>query len=541
MKFADIHCHPHSRAFHWMRGSKIELSKKKKHSDYFNPWTIVLSNFKQQKKGKRAFSYSQCDPVKLTNGNTALVYAALYPFEKGFFNGTEELDKEDLVKGLDKVAQWGMRLLPLQWLILGIRTLVNKKSGGKNSLRDYFQAIVMKMPMRRINYITSAEYDYYEELHKERDFLLNATGQQKRNKILITGIRKFFKSKKRVRKNHPESLEATGKYVVCKNYGEVNNAITANNIAMVMTIEGMHALGTDNSLDKISERIQEIKQWDYPIFFITFAHHFNNFLCGHAHSITKVAEWFMSQKDGVNEGFNDVGLKAARELLSLNESLAYVPEELGRRILVDLKHTAAASRKDFYEKIVSKCFENGHVIPVILSHVGYSDVTTLDRHIELQDDEKDDALSDNGFYPWNINACDEDIKWAAKTNGIIGLCLDQRILGAGTKHKTGEDSELVFKNLKAMLDVVLTMESPYKENLWNIFSLGTDFEGYIDPINKYADALDFELLRKDLETYIKETLWTQKEKYYLVEESDIARVANKICFQNAMDFLEKNF
>ncbi len=83
-KYADIHCHPHSRAFHWMRNTKFE--KKPKHAKRYNPWTVVLSNFKNQKKGKRAFTYSQCDPVKLLNGKTQLVFSSMYPMEKGFFN-----------------------------------------------------------------------------------------------------------------------------------------------------------------------------------------------------------------------------------------------------------------------------------------------------------------------------------------------------------------------------------------------------------------------------------------------------------------------
>ena len=534
-RFADLHCHPHARAFHWMRDTKAE----KKHTQRYHPWNVVLSHFGKQDKGKRAFSYSQCDLVKLTNGNVRLVYAALYPFEKGFFKGSDKINRTKLVDILNIGAKIGLNLLfPFKFLPI-VRQVINGFSGGENSLRDYFQSLFMRMPIRRINYFTSPEYDYYEELIRERDFLLAKHQKTERNRILITGIKNVYKNVKKLRKKYATSLNATGTYVVCKNFNEVAETLAEDKTAFIMTIEGMHALGTDTDPARVFERIQSIKQWEFPVFFVTFSHHFYNHLSGHAHSIINSATWFMDQQEGMDDQpFTEDGLKAARHLLGLNDQLEEDPA-LGRRILIDLKHTSATSRQDYYTRIIEPCFTNGLIIPVILSHVGYSDMATLQDHI-ISYGQESDALSPNGFNPWNINACDEDIQWAAKTNGLIGICLDQRILGGGSKHKDGV-KELVFKNLHAMLDVVADMPSPYRENMWNLFCLGTDFEGYIDPINDYADALDFNLLRTDLIHFIKTELMLTPEKYLLQTDQDAVAMADKVCFDNARSFLQRNF
>ena len=195
---------------------------------------------------------------------------------------------------------------------------------------------------------------------------------------------------------------------------------------MVLTIEGMHALGTDTNLDKVEERIMELKKWDQPVFFVTFAHHFNNFLGGHAHSLPDALRLLSDQTDGLNGDILPEGKRAIRMLLSLDSGLER-DASLGRRILIDLKHTSALTRKWYY-KVVSSAMDKGDTIPVILSHVGYSGWDTLQETIEYAPQENDNDLKD-GFYPWNINACGEDVRWAAKTGGLVGLCFDQRILG----------------------------------------------------------------------------------------------------------------
>ncbi len=533
-KYADIHCHPHSRAFHWMRHTKYE----KKASKY-NPWNVVLSNFKKQEKGKRAFSYSQCDPVKLWNGETKLVFASLYPFEKGFYRGGE-IDQNKLIRILDVLATSGLGFLnPIAWF----QALFAFATGGTTILkiaRAFLQSLLMRMPIRRIKFFISRKYDYYDELIKERDFILSKSSELKKNEIFIPGIKRLFKSKRKMRKKYPESLDATGTYVVCADYADVKTTLDKNEIAMVLTIEGMHALGTDTNLDKVEDRIMEIKQWSKPVFFVTFAHHFNNFLGGHAHSFPNALRILSDQSDGLNGDITPAGERAVKRLLGLNDLLQKDPS-LGRRILIDLKHTSALTRKWYYDQVVEKAHSNGDTIPVILSHVGFSGWKTLQETIDYAPKENDNDLKD-GFYPWNINACGEDVEWAAKTGGLIGVCFDQRILG--DKKDKVNSIDLIWKNLKAMVDTILDsnrLDAGTKAKCWNYFTLGTDFEGYIDPTQDYGNALLFDDFENDLIEKLDGLRVLDGNRYHLTSKKEVEDVARSICFENANRFLAQHF
>ena len=78
---------------------------------------------------------------------------------------------------------------------------------------------------------------------------------------------------------------------------------------------------------------------------------------------------------------------------------------------------------------------------------------------------------------------------------------------------------------------------PDKKNVVDLICLGTDFDGYIDPANKYATTIDFALLHKDLIREIKADPDKDKLLFGLTPEE----LTEKICFSNAMDFVLKNF
>ncbi|SNS93005.1 Zn-dependent dipeptidase, dipeptidase homolog [Ekhidna lutea] len=533
-KYADLHCHPHSRAFHWMRHTKNERKPSR-----FNPWNIVLSNFKKQQEGKRAFSYSQCDPVKLWNGQTKLVFASLYPFEKGFFQGGE-LEQSKVIRILDVLSTSGLGFLnPIKWAQAAFAFITGAPTALKIA-RVFLQSLLMRMPLRRIKYFISGNYDYYEELILERDFLLSNSGEVVRNNVYIPGFRRLIKSARKLRKKYPESLDATGKYVICSEYNEVKSVLDNDEIAMVLTIEGLHALGTDTNLEKVLERVDEIKQWDTPAFFITFAHHFNNFLGGHAHSIPNSLSILSDQTDGMNGGMQPIGEEVVRILLGLNESLEK-DESLGRRILIDLKHSSALSRKWYYQNIVAPCIAKGDTIPVILSHMGFSGWGTLEESINYANLENDHELKD-GFYPWNINACGEDVVWAAKTGGLIGLNFDQRILG--DKKDKIRSIDLLWDNLKAMVEVILDSDELSEEQksiCWSYFTLGTDFEGYIDPTQDYSNSLLFDDFEQDLLDKLRLLQELDGAKYHLNSQVETDEAARMIFFENAHQFLKKHF
>ena len=202
---------------------------------------------------------------------------------------------------------------------------------------------------------------------------------------------------------------------------------------------------------------------------------------------------------------------------------------------------AVQSRKWYYDEVVLKCLDKGDTIPVLLSHVGFSGWDTIEEAIEYANQESDHEMKD-GFYPWNINACGEDVEIVARTGGLVGLCFDQRILG--DKKDKIDSIELIWKNLKAMVDAILKSEKlseSQKTNCWQYFTLGTDFEGYIDPTQDYGNVLLFDDFEEDLSAKMMELMNTEGEKYHLSGEVEVERAVRGICFENAYSFLKRHF
>ncbi len=247
----------------------------------------------------------------------------------------------------------------------------------------------------------------------------------------------------------------------------------------------------------------------------------------------------------MNEGFNEKGWAVLRQLLSLTGDNALDEANLGKRILIDVKHLSVVARKEYYDNIIEPCMAKGDVIPVIASHVAYSGRKTLKQLINNIDKEKDGLTVkrfSNDFNAWNINLCDEDILLIFKTGGLIGINLDQRILAIPEEDHKNEDSHIryVWANMKAMIKVVVESKVtglPPKVQVVDLLCLGTDFDGYIDPANKYATILDFHELRADLVKEITDDPDAKKLLFGLTPDE----LAEKICFSNAFDFVVKNF
>ena len=85
--------------------------------------------------------------------------------------------------------------------------------------------------------------------------------------------------------------------------------------------------------------------------------------------------------------------------------------------------------------------------------------------------------------------------------------------------------------------VIINSKLDNKEKVVDLFALGTDFDGYIDPLDKYPTVLEFEDLREALIKKIDQD--EQKDK--LLFELETIEFVNKICFNNAYDFVLRNF
>ncbi|RYY08670.1 MAG: hypothetical protein EOO04_39660, partial [Chitinophagaceae bacterium] len=151
----------------------------------------------------------------------------------------------------------------------------------------------------------------------------------------------------------------------------------------------------------------------------------------------------------------------------------------GQRVLVDVKHMSELARKEFY------AYRNTMhpAVPIIYSHGACQK-----------------------YYKFEINLSENDIVEIAKSNGIIGLEIDQRILGyneAGNRFKKWvknifkKDSkqklgwaEVYWANLLCIAETCYL--AGFKDDPWKFISIGSDFDGVINPLNEFRtiDKLD---------------------------------------------------
>ncbi|MCB9165213.1 MAG: hypothetical protein H6590_01220 [Flavobacteriales bacterium] len=528
MRFADLHLHNDGTGFLWLFPNRHKHVRKGE----YHPWTVVSDNRRALRRGRMGSAYSQADLVKAWNGRLRLSFNGLYPIERGFFNSS--------LKGISGEN----RLLKLFTQVLTSKGL---------PIRDIMHMLVQHVPDAMIDHIQSAAYDYWEFLNDEYAFVRSRDGQETRNSIFTPFFwRNIVESERKRRERFPDELEATGTYRIPKNRAELVQCLQQEVLTMVLTIEGAHAFGADRAaIDTCLARVDHIRsEWAHPVFFVTFAHHFDNGLCGHAHSFPSVADHVMYQGDRMNGPFTSNGWRMIRRILAIDADNGRDPSA-GYRMLIDVKHMSARSRKQYYAQIVRPCMAKGDTIPVIASHCGFSGLDTLDQHIVNEPKEKDDSFDPSGrFSSWNINMCKEDVSIIFRTGGLFGLSLDQRILGVPSSQKVpgGRNSiTALWDTVRAVLEVVYldpSVSAIDKLNAWLMISLGSDFGGWIDPINEYQTLLEYGELRADLIS----TIWKEFNgpgRSPVIDHLDtlpkVTAAVDALCYGNAERFVRLHY
>ncbi len=534
--FADFHCHPTLYSFNRLRNHAEENDP-----EAFHPWTIPSSNLSAMDRGARGATYSQCDIAKLVKSRTRIVFASSTPIEKGFL----ELHTEDGREHYPFAVEL-MRILTGRTLISsGVKLLKENPQSAANEitrilknrgpLRVFLQRAFLKYGLKRIRFMMSDEYDYWQEFLLEYDFWRARDGIYESTRLEHRSEGETF------------SEEVGGRYHLVRDLEHYDEILeTDEDVALLMTIEGGHVftIGTDQkrvSDDVIFDRIDHLKSMDHPVLFITLAHHFDNGICGHAHSIPDIAELVMSQESRLHEGFepeDDLGLRVARRLLSVDENDRDTGEP---RILIDYKHLSARARRELYEEVVQPYnASNEHTttrprLPVLMSHAAYSGIQTFEELIENADRENDHYHAPP-FYAWNINVCDEDIRLVHETRGLIGLVFDQRVCGVGPRQKVDLEMwpRLVRAQIFGMVDVIIDddrLSDDQKRRVWDTICLGTDYDGMIDPLSRYPTVLQLDLFADDLRAELEAYKHTR-----FIAEIGVDELVDKICWKNAHRF-----
>ncbi|HEX9980203.1 MAG TPA: membrane dipeptidase [Flavobacterium sp.] len=382
----------------------------------------------------------------------------------------------------------------------------------------------------------------------EKEFFDIRKGILKPFEVVLAELASMF-GKKRIAQvrdagfSYFDDLNAEYEFLYCLNSKEVNSRSYriirttgdisgAANLYVIPTIEGCHAFADGNdpreasAWANIENNVATVKAWAAPPLFVTFAHHFYNGLCTHAKSLYENSGKLLDQHYGMREAgkvYNDglaplsaTGLKLIGLLLSTIN---------GRRILIDVKHMSKEARTEYYN----------------ILNLQYPDVPVIWSHGAVAEDREEINMD-----------LDTDVMMIYKTNGIIGIEMDQRILGYN-RNRFWKSIKRIFRPRgKAYEDagyfwnqIITIAEHAYKNGYqadpWKCIALGSDYDGIINPLNSYPDALSLNVLYNHLIAHLDE-YWEASAPTIPKEYQgfDSADVIYRIMYKNALDFIGKH-
>ncbi|WP_278380020.1 membrane dipeptidase [Chryseobacterium arthrosphaerae] len=285
--------------------------------------------------------------------------------------------------------------------------------------------------------------------------------------------------------------------------------------------------------------------------------------------------------------------------------------------LIDIKHMSVFSRHKFYQFREELGAEHPETLrlPIISSHTGFTFSSIKDfleqknyrstfRYVqgkticEIQAKNqvigKTDFLLNNKLFgnPWTINLFDEEILEIMKSNGLIGISMDQRILGAAKSMMDGSRPEY-FKDPEAIplyewrkwfkegtfdlkeafitedktdreirhiyllcAHILYAVRLGYSEmnwvgerSPWDHICIGSDYDGLINPINPYDDVTTLGKLRNDLLVYLpivdkrleplKDIRAFKNKNSEPIEENYLVQCVDKFLSENGKNFLKR--
>ncbi|MGB3183806.1 MAG: hypothetical protein WBB45_20605 [Cyclobacteriaceae bacterium] len=527
MPFIDLHCHPSLKPYQNNKAGKSfdiyehipDASDKKVIKEFKGDLRKMLLQVERR---------SQSNIETLADNDFKLVFAAIHPIERGWFEFRISKLVKKLLKLLAGITDSNKRRLA------SVFTGIDEKR-----VTTFFDEIENG---RSINYFDEA-IEEYELISKQQD-----TGTDYGYRIV-------------------PDFDAYQTY-----------APGHKGTALILSIEGGHCLFNFDSYDdttrlnndllakyrpQVLENIQKCKglqpggfDKEHTPFFITLAHFYNNLLVGHAQSYFGAAKLVFKQKKGLNNGFTSLGKEAMALLLKRG------PDE--RRILLDVKHMSYTARQQYYA-FISGLRRAGDNIPVVFSHGavnGYSAKV-------FRDQGKDEPITQGYFSHASINLFDEDLDAIIDSDGIIGLSPHEgrmpgkhfhegtkdlkRTIGFDDHRRQRAEDRLRLEYVKLFLANILHIVHYKGEKAWNHICLGTDFDGIMDPFDTYSLSIDVPRLVLDMKNLLRrpQTIRIYKNNdIFDLEPRDVKKLLfgktpdeliDKIAYKNLERFMSKYF
>ena len=509
-------------------------------------------NFALRAAVKETAIASQANLDACVEAQLHIPFLALYPIERQMF----DLDPQRPFRRLFKLLLRGEQHANLGAAVTG------------------FPIEKIRAAIAQVTAQQNAVCDYYNEYLQERAYILRQAETRS--------------------KQYPDY-----RFAIATNHQDLQLMIAdGQTIAGLLTVEGAHAFGRYPSYTMLRKEWEELTPKEVVAlrssflsnvlkvktgpdrhlapFFVTFCHHFNNLLAGHARSFSDKAplalgmnkpgmRHLFNQEPGLNRGFTPLG----REVLDL-----MLDRKQGRRMLIDTKHMSVATRKEFYTYIRNKREFAGDSIPIIHSHAAVSGWATLDQAASQQDDNELDK--DQFFSRWQINLTNEDILETYDSDGLIGVVLHEGRMPGGNFHQQvrklrkrikryrNDDRrrlyveralkdlylKLIWSTIFHMVKVVWDVRG---EDGWKMIALGSDYDGLVDPINAFPNVDSFQNLRQEMIHYLnagEDIYFLQngetkqlplKEVRALQQGQSAEELLDRILSSNTQTFLAKYF
>lgn len=339
----------------------------------------------------------------------------------------------------------------------------------------------------RVNALKSMQ-DYWSDFQQEMAFIKSGEGRAVKvgERWMTYELARDFKDLERIIERN-------------KKIPAQNTAADPFTIAFIPSLEGLHILNTGlgqvlNEEDVLA-KLKMLKKSPERPWFVSLCHHFFNQLCGHSRSFKAPMINALDQSEGMDSGFTDLGKKVVAELLSGAD---------GGPVFIDLKHMSIAARA-YYIALLQQARYKGKV-PVIISHGvcnGAKDYTANGPTHQLPGNtfydiplydvpagyDRTGKLIDTN----QINFYDEEILAMIRTEGIMGIQLDERRIA----------NEMTFKKLKKTANTEYNEKFQYSLLVWNQVlhvakladgrglpawhhvAIGSDFDGIVDPLNRF--------------------------------------------------------
>jgi microsomal dipeptidase-like Zn-dependent dipeptidase len=236
------------------------------------------------------------------------------------------------------------------------------------------------------------------------------------------------------------------------------------------------------------------------------------------------------QEEGINTGFTELGWKVIDALLDNTN---------GRRILIDIKHMSAQARQEYFSA-------SGHELSGAANsyHCEPWAANGLRSMNEPVADGKETAFK---LLARDINFYDEEILRVARSKGIFAIQLDERRLASeatlqNIKHSLFINkirhyrSELIWNQVQHILELL----DRNGEFAWDCISIGSDFEGIINPVNGFLTEETMPELLNYLErhafNYMQQRGATILQTYNQLAPAEIV---NRIFYSNALQFIRQ--